>query len=526
MTIKEYSANPDSRSELGQKTALVMAFTIISRIGGFARDAILAQVFGAGQVFDAFAVAFRIPNFMRRLFGEGAFAQSLVPTLAEYHNHRSVYETQLFINQLMSFLTFISLGIVIVTEIMAPVMVLLLAPGFIHDTARYHLAIQLFRITQPYLISMALVALAGAILNSYHRFALTAFTPIVLNVTLIVIAYYLSPEMELLKRITLLAWGIFISGIIQMAIQIPAIIKLKLRPRLVWSGFEPRVKIIFKQIFPAIFGVSIAQISLLLDNLFASYLSPGSISWLYYADRLIYLPLGIIGVALAVVVLPHLSHFHQKKAKKDFAAVLDWSLRCTLVIAIPAAIGLGLLAKPILAALMHHGAFTSHDVIMTGKSLTAFALGLPAWMLIKILASAFYSQQNIKTPARIVGLALLANIIFNIFLVQALGHVGLALATSLASWLNAILLWIFLLKQGHKLHEGWLRLGFGIFAGSLAMASFLIWRMESLSNWLEWDMITGLEHLIILIGTGGMIYFLVLAIAGLRLYHFAPPKLE
>ena len=514
--------NPETRWRLGRFASIVMSMTVLSRVFGFARDVILAQIFGATAAFDAFVIAFKIPNFMRRLFGEGAFSQAFIPVLVESRAARGTQGVQEFINNLTGTFGLILLVVVLLGEIAAPLLVLIFAPGFAHDPGRYQLATHLIRITFPYVFSIALVALAGAILNTYNRFALTAFTPVLLNIVLITVALAWVPHIHQPEHaIILLAWGVAFSGFLQLIIQWPALQNLRLLPKPGFQWRHSRTGRVLKQMLPALLGVSVAQISLLIDNLFASFLPVGSISWLYYSDRLIYFPLGIIAVTLATVVMPHLSYQHQQGSPQRFAATLDWALRWVFVTAIPATLGLVLLAGPILATLMHHGAFNAYDVAMTRRSLMAFALGLPALMAIKIFAPGFYAQHNTRLPARITGAAILLNIIFNFVLMGPLGHAGLALSTALASWFNAVLLWVFLRQRRILItRPGWLRLWMGILLGSLFIIAVLYWGTGHLSQWLQWNIAESVWRLLLLIGLSIGVYFFGLGLVGLRWHHF------
>src|SRR3990167_1169228 len=422
--------------KLVKSTSTVAIFTLLSRIGGFLRDMIFANIFGAGALFDAFVVAFRLPNFLRRLFGEGAFAQAFVPILAEHRAKQSHEEVQAFVNHVAGTLAFAVACVVISAEIFSPLLIMIFAPGFLHLHPASFLAAQhMIRIMFPYLLLIVLTAFAGAILNTYGFFAAPAFTPVLLNIALIGVALLWAPHAA--EPIYVLAWGVMLGGLAQLLIQIPFLKRIHLMPRFKWGFRDPGVLLIVKRMLPALFGVSVAQISLLVDNMFASFLPSGSITWLYYSDRLIYFPLGVIGVALATVVMPFLSKNHAEKDEAVFSATLDWALRCTLFIGAPCAVGLFVLSGPILSTLLHSGKFNSFDVIMTAKSLSAFAVGLPAFMLIKILASAFYARHNIKTPVKVAAIAMIVNLILNFILVFPLKHAGLALATSLAALVNA-----------------------------------------------------------------------------------------
>ncbi len=508
--------------KVGQKTLTVMFLTLLSRIGGFVRDVILAQIFGASAVFDAFVVAFKLPNLTRRLFGEGAFAQALIPTLAEYRAAHGHSEIKLFLNKIAGVLSLGGIGVVLLGEILAPVFVYIFAPGFSRDPARFDLTLNLVRITQPYLFMIAWIALAGAILNTYHRFALTAFTPVILNLVLIFTACVIAPQLGM-KGIYALAIAVLVSGVLQLLAQWPALHRLDLVPNPGGEWGKQSINPLFRRMGPAILGVSAGQISLLIDNLFASFLPVGSISWLYYADRLIYLPLGIFGAAIATVAAPVLAHHHHQCREQEFSATLDWGLRMMVVAGLPAALGLLILAGPIVATLLYHGAFSANDVLMTRRSLMAFAIGLPAWMLIKLFAAAFYARMEVSTPALWAGVALGLNIILNFALIGPLAHAGLALATALASWLNAVVLWTFLVKKNiFQPQTGWGRTAAAVLIAALLMSAFLWWGKGDLSHWLVWKGLERIERLLILISSAILIYLLGLVVAGLRWRHFKP----
>ncbi len=513
--------NPRLEGKLDYLAMVVMSITVVSRLFGFLRDIIFAQIFGATAAFDAFVIAFKIPNFMRRLFGEGAFSQAFIPVLVEYRTKHGPEGVQKLMNNMTSALGLILLAVVILGEICAPLWVLIFAPGFARDPEHYRLATHLIRITFPYLLAIGLVALAGALLNAYNRFALTAFTPVLLNIVLIGAAVWWIPHHQPVQAVTELAWAVAISGVVQLILQWPALNSLGFLPKLAWHWRDQGLQRVLKQMLPAIFGVSIAQISLLIDNLFASFLPTGSISWLYYSDRLLYFPLGVIGVALSTVVMPHLSRHHHQGASGSFGVTLDWALRCLFVTAIPAAVGLLLLAGPILATLMHHGAFNAFDVKMTSRSLMAFALGLPALMVIKVLAAAFYAQHDMRTPAKLAGVAILLNVLANFALVGVLAHAGLALSTALASWVNAVLLWAFLHSRRILQHgRGWLRLSLGITLGGLLMIAVLWFGEGRLSQWLTWSLTQKGWRLLALIGSSTGMYVFGLWISGIRWSQF------
>lgn len=508
--------------KLIKSTSTVALFTLLSRIGGFARDIILASVFGAGGIFDAFVVAFKLPNFLRRLFGEGAFSQAFVPILAEHRSEKSHAETQDFVNHVAGALAFAVSVVVILAEIGAPLLIMIFAPGFFHDPTRFFIAQRLLRIMFPYLLLIVLTAFGGAILNTLGVFAAPAFAPVLLNVALIAVALLWSPHAA--DPIMVLGVGVIIGGVLQLAVQIPFLKKQNLLPRFRLSFKDPGVMRVVKRMVPALFGVSVAQISLLIDNIFASFLPAGSISWLYYSDRLIYFPLGIVGVALATVIMPYLSNQHAKKDEKIFSETLDWALRCTLFIGLPCAVGLFVLSGQLLATLIHYGKFNSFDVIMTAKSLSMFALGLPAFMLIKNLASAFYSRQNIATPVKIAVVTLIVNVIANFIFIFPLKHAGLALATSLSSTFNAGLLWFLLVKRGIYVPSSkWLKALLQLIVANLGLALVIYFVAGPLLPWLTWNPELRIEHLLLTIAAGVVVYVFLLAIMGIRVRHFRSP---
>jgi putative peptidoglycan lipid II flippase len=502
--------------KLLKSTSIVAVMTMLSRILGFVRDIIFAALFGAGPMFDAFVIAFKIPNFLRRLFGEGAFAQAFVPVLSDYKINRSEQETRSFISHVEANLGAAALLVVILAEIAAPAVVLIFAPGFSHDPVRLHMARVMLHYTFPYLFFITLVAFSGAVLNTYNHFTVPAMTPILLNVSLIAasaVGAHYSPE-----PIVFVSIGVMVGGVLQLLLQLPVLAKHKVlvRPKISWQ--DPGVRRVLKLMLPALFGVSVAQIGLMVDNFFASYLPGGSISWLYYSDRLTYLPLGVIGVALSTVVMPHLSKHHASGDAAAYRGTLNWALRMVLLIGTPASLGLVILAGPILATLMHHGQFDSQDVAMTRLSLMAFAAGLVAFMLIKILASAFYSRQNVKTPVKIAVLALLVNVALNFIFIKPLAHMGLALATTLAAWVNSLLLFSYLWRKRIFLPTaGWAKVLLALVVAAGAMSWFLIYMQAPMITWLHWHLVTAGWHLILLLVAAIGIYIFLLWLMGIRL---------
>jgi putative peptidoglycan lipid II flippase len=464
--------------------SLVSLMTMLSRIMGFMRDIVFAYFFGAAAQMDAFLVAFKIPNFMRGLFAEGAFSQAFVPVLSEYKEKTSFQETRQFIFAIFTALTVALLCVLLLFELGASFLVMLFAPGFLEEVEQFSLALNLLRVCLPYLLLISLTALFGSVLNCWRQFAVPAFTPVFLNLALItaaVASYGFSVPVKAL------AWGVFAAGVIQLLFQLPSLYRLDLLPRFRSFWNNAGVLKVLKLMLPALVGVSVAQISLLISTLFASFLPAGSITWLYYSERLAYFPLGVFGVALSTVIMPHLSSTHTKGAHDDFSKTLNKALKTTLFIGLPSTIGLFMLAGPLLAALFEGGRFTPEDVWMAEKSLKALALGLPAFMGIKILVSSFYARQDIKTPVRIAIIALVANIFLSAALIIPMKHVGLALAVSLSCWVNVGLLLFKLHQQAAYQADKSLPsfLYQSIFA-NLSMLFLLFLAPQPLEEWLAW----------------------------------------
>lgn len=489
-----------------------------SRVLGFVRDMVIARYFGASLGTDAFFVAFKIPNFLRRLFAEGAFSQAFVPVLSEYRTQRAHDEIRDLIGSVSGALGAVLLVVTAIGVLAAPVLILIFAPGFSTSGPRYELAVGMLRVTFPYLLFISLTALAGGVLNTFGRFGVPAFTPVFLNLSLIGAAVWLAPMMD--QPVTALAWGVLIAGLTQLAFQLPFLIRLRVlalpRPRF----RDPGVRRILRLMLPAIFGVSVTQINLLIDTLIASFLATGSISWLYYSDRLVEFPLGVFGIALATVILPHLSREHASENPAAFSDTVDWALRWVLLIGVPATLGLAVLAGPLLTTLFQYDAFTGEDVTMAARSLMAYSVGLCGFILVKVLAPGYYSRQDTRTPVRIGIVAMTCNILLNLMLVWSLAHAGLALATSLAAFINAGLLYRGLRRQGvYMPRSGWAALFMKVLAAGGAMTAILWWGAGTLEQWLAWTALQRASHLIIWVIAGAVVYFLVLAILGLRPAH-------
>lgn len=508
--------------KLLKNTAKVGGLTMVSRVLGFARDIIFARFFGAGVGMDAFIVAFKIPNFLRRLFGEGAFSQAFVPVLSEYKTCREHQDVQALADRVAGTLLGVLLMIAVIGVLAAPVVVAIFAPGFLDDPHKFDLTAQMLRITFPYIVFISLVAFGAGILNSYGRFAIPAFSPVLLNLSLISAAVFLAPHLA--DPVKGLAWGVFLGGILQLAIMFPALRRIHLLPRPRWGWRDSGVRKILKLMGPAVLGSSVSQINLLLDTLIASFLVTGSVSWLYYSDRLMEFPLGVFGIALSTVILPTLSRSHARASAEAFSQTLDWALRWGVVIGIPAAVGLLLLAGPMLSTLFLSKVFGAADVRMARLSLMAFAAGLPGFIFVKILAPGFYSRQDTRTPVRIAVVAMVSNMAMNVaFVVPMLllhiegPHAGLALATSLSAYLNAALLYRGLRRQNaFQPQPGWGRLLLRVGVSVGVLAAVLILGAPPLSQWLADRVWTRAAQLLLWIVLGGGFYLASLRLLGLR----------
>ncbi len=501
--------------KLFKSTAIVSIMTFISRILGFVRDIVIARLFGAGLGADVFFVAFKIPNFLRRLFAEGAFSQAFIPVLAEYRNrgNQDLKDLIASTSGTLATLLFIITAIGVLT---APILIMVFAPGFIDDDYKITLAGNLLKITFPYLFFISLTALAGSILNSFGKFAAPAFTPVFLNLSLIASAIWLSPHLA--EPVTALAWGVFIGGVVQLLFQIPFLIKIGQLPKPRWGWQDSGVQKIIKLMLPAMFGVSVAQINLLLDTLLASFLITGSISWLYYSDRLVEFPLGIFGIALATVILPSLSKKHAAKSKVEFSNTIDWALRWVFIIGTPAAIGLIWLAEPLLLSLFQYGEFSANDAHQASLSLMAYGLGLLPFIFIKVLAPGYFARQDVKTPVKIGIIALVTNMVLNIILMLQFAHVGLALATSLSAMLNAALLYIGLRKLGvYQPRAGWGKFMVQLLIPNVGLMLILYWLTPDIMAWINSTVWQRFTLLFGLIAAAMLVYFVMLAVVGIKI---------
>ena len=505
--------------------AKVSGFTLLSRITGLARELLIARAFGASLYTDAFFVAFRIPNLLRRLFAEGAFSQAFVPILAQTKNAGDKTgddaQTHSLIDHTFGMLALLLAVTTVFGIVAAPLIIYLSAPGFAADAPKFALTVAMLKLTFPYILFISLTAFAGAVLNTWGRFSVPAFTPVLLNLSFIACALWLAPHVE--PPVLALAWAVLIGGVVQLAFQWPALRRIGMAPRFRFDWKHPGVRRILRQMGPALFGVSVAQISLLINTIIASFLVSGSVSWLYYADRLMEFPVGMLGVALGTILLPSLSKAAVQTDGTQFSSLLDWGLRLTFLLALPAALGLAMLATPLVSALYHYGAFAAHDVEQTSVALMAYAAGLIGLVLVKILAPGFYARGDIRTPVKIAVLTLVLTQLMNWAFVDTLKHVGLALSIGLGACVNAFLLWRGLQRSGSYVAQaGWGLFGLKV-ALALAAMGAALWMLDPGSaRWLAlqaapWQRGAALAGIV---SAGAMVYFGVLGLAGFRIRDF------
>ncbi len=505
----------------------ISAMTLLSRITGLINLVIGANLFGAGAAMDAFQVAWRIPNFLRRLFAEGAFSQAFVPIFAEYKNKRGVNETKLLADHVASMLGLILFVVSVIGVVAAPFFVYATASGFRADPDKFNLTVQMTRIVFPYIFFISLVALSAGILNTFSNFKTPAFTPVLLNLCAIAAALFLAPHIN--PPILALAWGALAGGMVQVAFQIPALKRIGMMPRLSWrwssikdARADAGVGRILKLMLPATLGVSVAQISILLNTQIASHLGDGAVSWISYADRLMEFPSALLGIAIGTVLLPSLVKHHANEDPAEYSRLLDWGLRLTLILALPAAVGIGLLATPLIATIFQHGQFVAEDVLMTRAALIAYSVGLAGIVLIKILAPGFYARQNIKTPVKIAIFTLCVTQFFNLLFVPFLQHAGLALAIGLGACMNAGLLFYFIRKHGfYQPQPEWLVFFLKVVVALYLMGGTLWWLMGSEVSWLTMSPWLRAIKLGGLVGIGAAVYFASLWAMGFRLREFS-----
>ncbi len=524
-----------SGGKLLRATGTVGVWTLLSRILGLVRDVVFARVFGATFVMDAFFVAFRIPNIFRRFFAEGSFSQAFVPVFAEYDQAREHAEVRELVSRTAGTLGLILSLLAAVGAIAAPVFIGIFAPGFVAATTagevtageadRFALAVDMLRWTFPYLLFVSLAALAGGVLNTYHRYVAAAFSPVLLNVVLIVFAVWVAPHYA--RPGMALAAGVFAAGVVQLLCMLPSLARIRLLPLPRWGGQHPGVRKILKLMLPGLFGSSVAQISILLDTLIASFLVTGSISWLYYSDRIMEFPLGVFGIALATVMLPNLSRQHAARAADGFGKTLDWAMRLVILVVTPATLGLMLLSGPMLATLFYGGEFSARDVEQSTYSLVAYSAGLMGFTMVKVLAPGYFARQNTATPVRIGLIALGSTMALNVLVVVpwALSggeapHAGLAAFTSLGSFINAGLLYRGLRRTGVLIPApGWGRYLLRVTVAAGVMAALLVVFAPPTSVWLEASLWSRCLWLAAAVGGGALAYGGALLVLGLRPAH-------
>ncbi|NRN29723.1 murein biosynthesis integral membrane protein MurJ [Photorhabdus heterorhabditis] len=505
--------------------AAVSSMTMFSRVLGFIRDAIIARIFGAGAAPDAFFVAFKLPNLLRRIFAEGAFSQAFVPILAEYKNQQGDEATRTFIAYVSGMLTLILAVVTVLGILAAPWVIYITAPGFTDTPDKFILTTNLLRITFPYIFLISLASLAGAILNTWNRFSVPAFVPTLLNISMIIFALFVAPYCN--PPVMALGWAVVVGGVLQLVYQLPHLKKIGMLvlPRV--SFRNSGVWRVMRQMGPAILGVSVSQISLIINTIFASFLVSGSVSWMYYADRLMELPSGVLGVALGTILLPSLAKSFSSGNHEEYTRLMDWGLRLCFLLALPCAIALGILAKPLTVSLFQYGNFTAFDAEMTQNALIAYCFGLMGIIIVKVLAPGFYSRQDIKTPVKIAIATLILTQLMNLVFIGPLKHAGLALSIGLAACFNASMLYWQLRKQNiFKPLAGW-----GVFlfklvvaiAVMIAVLAVILWLMPA---WEQGNMAIRLLRLMTVVIAGAGSYFAALALMGFRLKDFAQRDLQ
>lgn len=504
---------------------IVSVMTLLSRVLGLVRDVVIARLMGADAAADVFFFANKIPNFLRRLFAEGAFAQAFIPVLTEVHAESDRHQLRLFIAKVSGTLGAIVFVTAFIGVLLSPVLTALFGAGWFIDYLRgeqngekFELASSMLKITFPYIAFITMAGLSGAILNTLNKFAVAAFTPVLLNITIIACAYWLVPVFS--EPAYALAWGVFFGGIVQLGFQLPFLFRAGLLVKPQWGWRDPGVVKVRTLMIPALFGVSVGQINLLFDTLIASFLVTGSISWLYYSDRLLEFPLGLFGIAIATVILPTLSRNHVGNDSLGFSANMDWAVRMVCLLGIPAAAGLGVLAEPILSVIFQGGAFTAETAKMASYSLIAYAFGLLSFMLVKVLAPGYFSRQDTKTPVKIGIWCMAANMIFNMIFAIPYGYIGLAIATSLSASLNALLLYRGLQRDNVYIVSR-LTIGFiaRVILATAAMVGGILW----LKQGVEFTQLVFVQQLITLstyIASALAIFAVALFLMGIRLRHF------
>ncbi len=497
----------------------VSGMTLVSRILGFAREAFISHAFGAGIATDAFYTAFKLPNLLRRVFAEGAFSQAFVPVLADYKANRSHDEVRGLLDRVTGTLALALAIVTILGMLAAPAVIYVTAPGFYKDADKFAMACDMLRVTFPYILFISLSSLAGSILNTYNRFSIPAFTPTLLNISLIIFAAWLAPYFN--PPGMALAWGVFVGGVAQLFFQLPHLRQLGLFPRPTLALRDEAVRRILKKMGPAILGVSVAQVSLIINTMFASLLPTGSISWMNFADRLMEFPTGVLGVALGTILLPSLSRHHANANAAEYSKLLDWGLRLCLLLALPATAALAVLSEPLIGTLFVHGKFTAHDMLMTQRALIAYAVGLLGLISIKILAPGFYARGDTRTPVKIGMITLGLTQLMNLAFIGPLQHAGLALSIGLASCINAWLLLHKSRKQGfYQPQPGWYRYLGQICLATILMSAACAYAAQAVGGWTSAPTLLRATQLLLVVLLGVGVYFATLFVLGIRPRHF------
>ncbi len=512
---------------LFKAASTVSLLTLASRVTGLVREQLIAAAFGASAATDAFNVAFRIPNLLRRLFAEGAFSQAFVPVLAATRETDGDEATRRLIDAVASVLAVALLLTCIVGMAAAPVLVWLIGSGL----AEFELAATMTRWMFPYIAFMSMVALSAGILNTWKRFAVPAVTPVLLNLAVIAAAWWGAPwfARQGLNPVLALAAGVMLGGVLQAAIQLPALRAIGCMPRfaLGWTGLRaawrhPGVVRVLGLMAPALLGVSVAQISLLINTKIASHVGVGAVSWLTYADRLMEFPTALLGVALGVVLLPQLSAAQARDDAAGYSGLLDWGLRVLVLLALPCAVALIVFPRPLVAVLFHYGQFQPQDVTQTTRALMGYGVGLMGLVGVKVLAPGFYARQDIRTPVRIAIVVLVATQVMNALLVPWLGHAGLALSIGLGALLNAGWLFVGLRRGGvYRPRPGWGLFMLRVLLACSALGLLLAWAARAI-DWIglqtQWGQRAG--WMAAVLAGAALLYFAVLLASGLRLAHF------
>jgi putative peptidoglycan lipid II flippase len=495
--------------------------TFLSRVTGLIRESLKATAFGAGLQMDAFEAAFRLPNLLRRLFAEGAFSQAFVPILAEYHRKQGQEATKELVGKVGLLLTIVLFAVTVLGVLAAPWLVYLLAGGFAQVPGKVALTAEMIRIVFPYILFISLTSLAGGVLNVYRRFAIPAFTPVLLNLSIIAAALYLAPHVD--PPIVALAWGVLFGGIAQLAFQVRPLVKLGMLPRPIVAFSDPGVRRVLRAMGPAVVGVSAAQISALINTQLAALLGNGAISWITYADRLMEFPSALLGVALGTVLLPALSLHHSEANHAQYSELLDWGLRLAFLLALPAAVALWLLALPLVSTLYQYGKFTVDDAWQTRAALLGYSVGLLGLILVKILAPGFYARQMMKMPVKIAFLTVLITQTLAVLLAWGLrlGPAGLTLATSIGACFNAGLLFWMLRKAGfYAPQPGWFRFVAKLAVALVVLGGVLFWLAGGAAFWLSAGLWAKVGRLGAVVVAGIVAYFATLYLLGFRFDDF------